>query len=293
MQRTKLSTREKLEARQSSEQKTGYRIQSTNLLNQIFRRSSLAAELGRGSNEILEFIGDQVLSYYTVKYVSEKSGFLSLHDDYTFQIRENRFTQIKQSLINNESLAAIAEDWGICKYLLLGKSDINNGVADETKVKADLLEAVIGAIAVDSNWNVTVLQRAVVDTLSIEQTINKMIESEQPARQINMDNSVSTLKEMAEHGFCTMPDYAFVGPDAIGCDAEGKPKWVCTCKVIDNRTGWTKCVEAESKKAAKKAAAYLLLCDLLGLLNQYGPNKCHPFWRLQGDRLIPIVHTTQ
>lgn len=293
MQRTILSSQEKLEARQIIGQNTGYHIRSTNLLNQIFRRSSLAAELGRGSNEILEFIGDQVLSYYTVKYVSKKCGSLGLQDDYTFRIRENRFTQIKQSLINNESLAAIAEDWGICKYLLLGKSDINNGVADETKVKADLLEAVIGAIAVESDWNGAVLEKAVVDALSIKQKIDMMIQSEPLITQIDLNNSVSTLKEMAEHGTCTMPDYTFAGPDTIGTDEDGRPKWICTCRVTDSRTGWTKSAEAVSKKAAKKAAAYLLLCDLLGMQNQYGPNKRHPFWRLQGDRLIPIALKTQ
>ena len=105
IRRMYLKGNEKLEVRRIIKEKTGYTFKSTNVLNQVFRRSSLAAETGENSNEIFEFIGDQVLSYYIVKIVSKRCGSLSLTDDYTFRIRENRFTQIKQALVNNETLA--------------------------------------------------------------------------------------------------------------------------------------------------------------------------------------------
>ena len=119
-----LNKKEKMEVHNVFKEKTGYSFKSSIILNQIFRRSSFAAETGQSSNEIFEFIGDQVLNYYVVKLVAEKCGSISLTDDYTFRIKENQFSQIKQALVNNDALAKIIDDWNIAKYLLLGKSDI-------------------------------------------------------------------------------------------------------------------------------------------------------------------------
>lgn len=287
IKRMYLNRKEKAEARRIIQEKTGYVIRSNAILNQVFRRSSFAAETGENSNEIFEFIGDQVLSYYVVKLVSEKCGSLGLTDDYTFRIRENKFTLIKQALVNNETLAEIIDDWDISKYLLLGRSDIKNEVVKETKVRADLLEAVIGAIAVESNWNSEILETAVSKALNIDEAINKMIESDAKASCIDIDNAINTLKEMAEHGRCTMPIYEFVGPDDIGYDSDGNPKWSCICRIINDKIGITMLVYASSKKEAKKAAAYLVLCEHLGMQNKYGPNGWLGIWNYKNGKLLP------
>lgn len=287
IRRMYLNGKEKLEARRIIQEKTGYIFKSTSILNQIFRRSSFSSETGQNSNEIFEFIGDQVLSYYVVKVVSEKCGSLSLTDDYTFRIRENRFTLIKQALVNNETLAKIIDDWDIAKYLLLGRSDIKNDVSKEPKIKADLLEAVIGAIAVESNWDSEVLEVAVTKALKINETIKTMIESDTKVRCFDIDNAITTLKEMAENGQCTMPKYDFSGPDRIGYDSDGNPKWSCSCVIINDKIGFTKLVYASSKKEAKKAAAYLILCEHLGMQNKYGPNDWFEIWTYKDGKLLP------
>lgn len=293
VKRMYLNGKEKAEARRIIQEKTGYVIKSNAILNQVFRRSSFAAETGENSNEIFEFIGDQVLSYYVVKLVSEKCGSLSLTDDYTFRIRENKFTLIKQALVNNETLAEIIDDWDISKYLLLGRSDINNEVVKETKVRADLLEAVIGAIAVESNWNSEILETAVSKVLNIDEAIEKMIESDAKSSSIDIDNAINILKEMAEHGQCTMPLYEFAGPDDIGYDSDGNPKWACSCRIINAKIGITMLVFASSKKEAKKAAAYLVLCEHLGMQNKYGPNDWFGIWNYKNGKLLPERHDTK
>jgi ribonuclease-3 len=282
-----LNGKEKSEAWQIIKDKTDYGIRNTSVLNQIFRRSSFAAETGKNSNEIFEFIGDQVLSYYVVKIVAERCGSLSLTDDYTFRIRENQFTLIKQALVNNETLAKIIDDWDIAKYLLLGKSDIKNEVTNETKVKADLFEAVLGAIAVESNWDSEILETAVSKALKIDETIKIMIDSDTKVRCFDIDNAITTLKEMAENGQCTMPEYEFKGPEHIGYDGDGNPKWSCSCSIINDKIGFSKIVYASSKKEAKKAAAYLILCEHLGVQNKYGPNDWFTIWSYKNGKLIP------
>lgn len=280
-----LNGHEKFEARRIIQEKTGYIIKSSIILNQVFRRSSFAAETGQNSNEIFEFIGDQVLSFYVVKIVSKKCGSLSFTDDYTFRIRENRFTQIKQALVNNEALAKIIDEWDIAKYLLLGSSDIKNEVGKETKVKADLFEAIIGAIAVESEWDSVILENAVFKALDINNKISTMIESDSMVRYFDIDNAVTTLKEIAENGRCTMPKYEFIGP--MGYDSDGNPKWGCTAHIINDKTTITRQVLSSSKKNAKKATAYLMLCEHFGTQNKYGPNDWFVSWIYKNGKLLP------
>lgn len=287
IERTYLNKNERLAARSIIQEKTGYTVKSTSILNQIFIRSSFAAENGQNSNEIFEFIGDQVLGFYVVKIVSKKCGSLSLTDDYTFRIRENQFALIKQALVKNETLAKIIDEWDIAKYLLLGRSDINNEVVKEPKVKADLFEAVIGAIAVESNWDSEILEEVVLKALNIDETIQAMVECDPKVVCFDIDNAITKLKEMAEKGQCTMPKYEFTGPEYIGYDENGNPKWVCHCSVINDKTGIIRSVFATSKKDAKKAAAYLVLCEHSGAQNKYGPNDWFGGWAYRDGKLIP------
>ena len=282
-----LNSKEKFEVRQVIYEKTGYWFTSSGIVNQMFRRSSFAAETGQQSNEIFEYIGDQILSYFVVKIVAERCGSISLTEDYTFRIRENKFSQIKQDLTNNELLAKIVDDWGIAKYLLLGKSDIANEVEKETKVKADLFESVIGAVAVESNWNFKVLENVVLKALDMDNRIESMINTDSKVRAVDIDNAVTTLKELAETGQCTMPEYKYAGPDEIGYNSDNTPRWMCSCFVINEKIGLSRLVEASSKKAAKKAAAYLILCEPLGMQNKYGPNDWFRDWSYKDGKLIP------
>ena len=257
-----LNRAEKLEARRILKEKTGYTIKSTILLNQAFRRSSFAAENGLNSNENFEFIGDEVLGYYVTKNISKRVGSLSLTRDFTFRINENRFTQIKQSMVNNESLAKVIDEWGIVKYLRLSRSDIKNNVTSGIKIKADLFEAIIGAIAIDCDWDSKILEQVVAQALNMDAKIDTMITDDPMMKCVDIDNAVTTLKEIAEAGQCTMPKYEFFSFNTVS------PAWHCRCRIINNKTSISRLVCAPSKKEGKKAAAYLILCEHLDMQNQ-------------------------
>lgn len=282
-----LTTGEKQAVRQIVFERTGYGIKSTTILNQILRRSSFAAEQGLSSNEILEFIGDQVLSYYVIKLITNRCGSLNPLRDYVFRIKENQFTQIKQDLVNNEALAAIMDEWGLARFLFLGKSDIINDAAKETKVKADLLEAVIGGIAIDCDWDPHVLESAVQRSLGVDAKLTALMEADPKVVPFDLDTAITTLKELAESGRCSMPEYVFSGPDNLGYDEDGNPRWMCRCRIINEQTGLSILVAATSKKDAKKAAAYLILCRHFETQNQYGPNDWYLSWIYKDGRLFP------
>ena len=239
------------------------------------------------NNEILEFIGDQVLGYYATKIISENYGSLNSDCEYNFRVRENRFNELKKEFVNNEKLAKIIEEWDITKYLIVGKSDYANEIDRQTKVKADLLEAIIGAIAVSAKWDSVVVENSVRKILSISDKLSAIIETEYRQTQFNMENAINTLKELAEHGGCTPPEYDYGTPEQLGYDEDGNPHWACTCRIVNKKTGIIRQVWANSKKAAKKAAAYLVLCEHYELQNEYGVNSKCSLWQYKDGKLMP------
>jgi len=271
------------------EEKTGYRFSGDNLLIQAFTRSSYAAEAGIESNEILEFIGDQVLSYYTIKLISEHFGAYNNQMNYRFRIREKQLSEIKNKLISNENLASIIDSWNVIEYLIVGKSDYLNHVDEQVKVKADLFEAILGAIAVRSEWDSNVLEKAVIKMLSLNEILEQLdFERFRPV-VFTIDNAVNTLKELAERGKCTMPEYSYSTPEHLGYDKDGNPIWTCRCSLTDDKTGYIRTVFANSKKDAKKTSAYLVLCQMFELQNEHGVNRICPVWHYKDSKLYPDI----
>lgn len=265
--------------------RTGYYITNNCLLVQAFTRRSYSTEQGGENNEILEFIGDQVLNYYVVKVIAEQYGALNSDGEYKFRVRENRFTALKQEFTSNEALAKIIDEWEIAKYLIVGKSDYLNEVDKQVKVKADLFEAILGAIAVACKWDSIVLEKVVNQMLSIEEKIKTIIETEYRPVQFEIENAVRALKELAEHGGCSIPEYEYHTPEQLGYDKDGKPIWACSCTIY--KPTIRKLVWASSKKAAKKAAAYLVLCEHFELQNQHGINGGYAIWKYKNGKLMP------
>ena len=143
-----------------AEKKIGYHFNNPELLVQAFTRTSYAKENEKESNEVLEFFGDKILSRYIVKRIAETFGCKDESKDSEFTIQsheqEGDFTILLNSLVSNKHLASRTDILGLRKHRLLGKGE--NLPQNEEKPKADLLEAIIGAVAIDSNWNDTVIE---------------------------------------------------------------------------------------------------------------------------------------
>ena len=270
--------------RQVLQEKTGYCFRkNSGVLIQAFTRSSYTAMCGGENNEVLEFIGDQVMSYYLTKQIAARCGALNHAGEFSFRIRENRFTTIKQELVCNENLEQIIDGWDIAEYLVAGRAETTLPF----KAKADLFEAILGAIALESDWNPEVLETAVVKMLDLDNRLAEMIASDCRPVNFDMDTAVTALKELAEHRECSAPAYDYWGPDSLGYDKDGKPIWGVRCTVNDSKTGIIRLARAFSKKDAKKAAAYLVLCAHFEVQNQYGPNHLTAAWIYHDGRLVP------
>ena len=261
------------------QQKIGYCFDNIDLLLQAFTRSSYSSQFGGENNEVLEFIGDRVLDMYVVKIIADKFGFMKSQSAYFDKENDNNefcivarkdqsdFTDLKKEIVNNKTLAKIIDKLGFAKYMYLGDSDLSNNVVNQEKVKADLFEAILGAITIDSNWNQDSIQHSVECMLKIDDFLEDVDTEEERPTKFQIENAVNTLKELSEHGICSVPDYYNSAEQEW---YEGRLWWSCICTV----RSWhiQKKAHATSKKIAKKYAAYCVLCEHYGLPNEFAEN---------------------
>lgn len=86
-------------------------------------------------NERLEFLGDAVLSVLSSR---------SLYDRYP-EYREGQLSRMRASLVREETLAGIAEEFGFARYVRLGKSAKGSGGDIQPSILAGVVEALLGA----------------------------------------------------------------------------------------------------------------------------------------------------
>jgi ribonuclease-3 len=124
------------------EKKIGITFKDTSLLERVFIHSSYSHENPEYiniNNERLEFLGDSVLNFV----ISGK-----IFHDFP-DLPEGKLTEIRVSLIREETLAQIASTLDLGKYLFLGKGEEATGGRKRQTNLADTLEAFIGALFLD------------------------------------------------------------------------------------------------------------------------------------------------
>lgn len=91
--------------------------------------------------ERLEFLGDSVLSFA----ISSE-----LYNRYP-NLYEGELTRLRASLVNKNTLAALARDIELGNHLRLGEGELKSGGFDRDSILADSLEALFGAVSKDSS----------------------------------------------------------------------------------------------------------------------------------------------
>jgi len=153
------------------ESRIDYKFKNTDLLQQAFIRRSYSKECGGENNEVLEFIGDKVLDMVVVKWLISQNGYFCSQtkefnrnndwDEFCSKRDEHQLTQDKKWLVCKETLAERIDIMGLAKFLIMGKGDSKNNIQNQPSVKEDLFEAILGAVALDSKWDMKVLENTV------------------------------------------------------------------------------------------------------------------------------------
>lgn len=128
----------------------GYRFRDENLLMEALTHSSAAQDFIRRHgqhddvrwNERLEFLGDSVLSLVI------SSALIDHQPPFT----EGELSRIRASLVNERTLSSLSKDMGLGECLYIGKGEEKGGGRKKPSLLADALEALFGAIYIDSDY---------------------------------------------------------------------------------------------------------------------------------------------
>ena len=147
-----------------------YQFKNLQLLEQAFTRKSYSEEHPEvQNNEVLEFYGDEILDFFVTKMMYKRFSRI-LNNELVSEKNEGELTKLKSILVSKESLAHGMYNIGFSKFLYLGKSDEKNEVYKSKSVNEDLFEAIIGAVAVDCDWNYENLEKVCRTMLDMETT---------------------------------------------------------------------------------------------------------------------------
>jgi ribonuclease-3 len=113
------------------------------LLNLSFVHRSVSNEAGyRLNNERLEFLGDSILGAACATLLYKKYG----------EKTEGELAKIKSVAVSEDVLSSIARILQLDTVLLLGKGEELSGGRTKKAILADTLEALIGALYLDSGY---------------------------------------------------------------------------------------------------------------------------------------------
>ena len=181
------------------------------------------------NNERLEFLGDSVLGMIVAAelYIAHPEK------------PEGDLAKIKAAVVSEDSLFPIALNLNIDKYLMLGHGEEVSGGRKKKALLADALEALIGALYLDSGFKV------------VQRFVLKIIE---PQMQLVEQNKhryrdyKSLLQEYVQKKYRIIPKYLLVETHGPDHDRVFQVKVVIKDKEYEPALG-------KSKKEAEQAAA--------------------------------------
>ncbi|HMO17483.1 MAG TPA: ribonuclease III [Oligoflexia bacterium] len=124
------------------EESLGYQFTDKTLLSRALTHRSALGFKERADYERLEFLGDAVLDLSVAHLLSD------IHPE----AREGELSKMRAALVNTQALAVIARGLGVNDFVKLGRGEYSAGGADRPSILADVMEALIGAVYRDSNY---------------------------------------------------------------------------------------------------------------------------------------------
>lgn len=232
---------------QTIEKIIGYTFRDKSLLRQAFTRGSFCNEANAHtrvefqSNEVLEFFGDSVLSCAIVTSLIREKTERYAHGIRT-ELGEGDFSNIRSNLADKKNLSENIKRLGLQKYFIMGEGDAKLGIENERSVMEDLFESIIGAIYIDSGFDMS----AVIVSVSIMLDLSAYLRAAaMPKRSYK-----NLLQEWCADKKRRMPNPVYEKVSESGPDHD--KTYVCACFVGDEKLGEG---TGRSMKLAEAAAA--------------------------------------
>lgn len=123
------------------QKKINYQFKDLSLLKLALTHRSM----GKNNNERLEFLGDSILGVAISK---------ELYQRFT-HIDEGKLSRLRSHLVRGQTLAQLGATLELSNSLILGSGELKSGVCRRKSIQADAVEAIFGAVLLDSNFETT------------------------------------------------------------------------------------------------------------------------------------------
>ncbi len=115
----------------------GYEFTDQSLLKKAVTHSSA----GKNNNERLEFLGDSILGWVIAEALYQRFP----------HAKEGELSRLRAGLVKGVTLAELAREFNLGNHLGLGQGELKSGGYRRDSILADAMEAIIGAVYLDSN----------------------------------------------------------------------------------------------------------------------------------------------
>jgi ribonuclease III len=220
------------------ESRIGYLFENKELLKEALTHTTYVNEhrdYAVQDNQRLEFLGDAIINAIIATRL-----FIDLPLE-----REGILTKKRAELINEGALSKIAKHISIGEHLLLGRGEDMDQGRDKPSILADAYEALVGAIFLDSSYDV--VSRIVR---------NHFDEVLGPMEKISITDYKSLLLEICQSRYKSLPRIVVV--DEVG--PEHDKEFVINVEIEGNIVG-------QGRGRNKKQAAQTACKEALRLLN--------------------------
>jgi len=213
----------------------GYQFADTALLDLALTHRSQGAR----NNERLEFLGDSILNFVVGAALFRRFP----------EAREGQLSRLRSQMVKGETLAQIAREFDLGDCLILGEGEMKSGGRKRQSILADTVEALIGAIYLESGFEpcaerIRAWYRERLEALSLEQ----------PAK-----DAKTQLQEFLQARRLPLPDYQLV-------EREGSAhayRFTIECRVAPLQEVVR--ADANNRRTAEKQAAAEMLAKLQSL----------------------------
>ena len=216
-------------------EKIGYNFVNESLLATAMRHSSWTAENdGFESNERLEFLGDSVIGFVVADIMYRRYP----------EFDEGKLTDLRKIVVNMTALSRVATQLGLGEFVLLGRGESAGGGHAKSSILANALEAVFGAVYLDSSATRVYEMVQVLLADLIDEALGAL-------KQLD---AKSQLQELSARSSLSAPEYRVTdeGPDHA--------KMFFAAVYIGN--DWMGAGSGRSKKVAEEEAAQQAITTL-------------------------------
>lgn len=220
------------------EQVIGYKFQDQSLLKLALTHRSHS----RRNNERLEFLGDAELNFLIARELYSRFA----------RANEGELSRLRAQLVRGSTLAALAREFGISDCIVLGVGERKSGGDTRDSILADALEALIGAILIDSNE----LQCGEIVVSWFASRLGQVNPSQPPK------DAKTRLQELLQGNGSPLPVYEIIS--VTGKAHARKFEVSCTATGLSHRSVGT----GRSRRAAEQMAAENALGELTSRGNE-------------------------